>query len=97
MKIERRGPASLPEVVHSIEQMEHIYRMSTESFMALTDPTALVPEDEASRWIFLIEQREALDTHEGGVWTPNYARVVQHGSARLPEVDREAVECGVAA
>jgi hypothetical protein len=96
MNIHLRGPVSLAEVQRSLQRMEQMYRISTDSFVAAADPTLLMPEDEAARFQFLIAQRDALDfrARELGDWIPNYRH--EEGT-RLPEVDRETVECGVAA
>jgi hypothetical protein len=95
MNIERRGPAKLADVKIAIAQMERQYRVQAESLLAMSDPTELVPEDEIARLQFLIEQRDAL-LRERSSWTPNYSLATEQGTM-LPEVDREAVECGVAA
>jgi hypothetical protein len=105
MKVQRRGPATVEQVLSSIEALERTYGITTAEFKADPDPTTRIPEDEASRWIFLISQKDALqevsdprevEEHEGEEWTPNYG-ISQGRSARLPVVDRELVECGVAA
>jgi hypothetical protein len=104
MKVQRRGPATLEQVLSSIETLERTYGISTAEFESDPDPTTRVPEDEASRWILLISLKDALqavdlqavEEHESEEWTPNYGSS-QGRSARLPVVDRELVECGVAA
>ncbi|HEX3659793.1 MAG TPA: hypothetical protein VHU89_00055 [Acidobacteriaceae bacterium] len=105
MKVQRRGPATLEQVLSSIEALERTYGISTAEFESDPDPTTHVPEDEASRWIFLISQKNALqavgdlravEEHEREGWTPNYG-ASQGRSGRLPVVDRDLVECGVAA
>jgi hypothetical protein len=98
MKIQRRGPATLDQVSRSIEGMEQQYGMTTKEFENCTDPTVRVPEDDASRWSFLIAQREALNADHlpKEPWTPNYG-TCEDRSTRFPAVDREEVERCVAA
>jgi hypothetical protein len=98
MKIQRRGPATYDQVLRSIQKLEETYGMSTKEFEACADPTALVPEDDASRWSVLIAQRNVLGSGEAPKeqWIPNYSSRTD-SSTRFPAVDRDEVECCVAA
>jgi len=99
MKIQKRGPANLDEVLSSIQGMERRYGMTTHVFRTCQNPTLHIPEDDASRWALLIEQQDVLregDHSDEGDWTPSYKTGVGRPE-RLPAVDRELAECGVAA
>ncbi len=59
MPIQELAPPTLQEVVELISQLENQYQITSSEFLNAGEH---IPEDEASEWKYLLQQREVLSS-----------------------------------